>query len=261
MGADSARRYRGRPSLPRCLTCPRPRHRCQRRTAKPAAAALAAAAAALSADTIVPARAADRGGRLQGSDEALRQRGWTCFCRRRRMPRGAHFSLAIVWRGGRGRARHGCTAVAGLCRTSAERQASAAALGVFAVTAACARAHPSRMVQACAAIEALCTGKGAAARREQAVAAGWLELLCGVCSSSSDGGAKEEGSGATDDRARLVALAALRSITRDSMGLQQKALDAGADRQWLRRVSVQVHRSTLCVHTFHSPLKSRGRAP
>lgn len=237
MGADSARRfYRGRPKpseVPYVPETPPSVPKAHRKNLQ--RQRQAAAAAALSADAIVsllaqPATAADgcRGlTRLCGSEDGRASAdGAGCL-------EALISALQLSGEADAAVARHGCTAVAGLCRTSAERQASAAALGVFAVTAACARAHPSRMVQACAAIEALCTGKGAAARREQAVAAGWLELLCGVCSSSSDGGAKEEGSGATDDRARLVALAALRSITRDSMGLLQKALDAGADRQWL----------------------------
>ena len=63
-------------------------------------------------------------------------------------------------------ARHGCTAIVGLCRRSADDQARAAALGAFAAAAACARVHPQHLTQACAAVEGLCTGKGAAARRE-----------------------------------------------------------------------------------------------
>ena len=239
MGADSQRRfYRGRPRpsevpyVPETPPAVPKAHRKNQQRQRQAAAA-----AALSAGDIVgllaqPATAADgcKGlVRLSVTDEGRTSAdGAGCL-------EALIAALQECGEADAAVARHGCTVVAGLCRTSAERQASAASLGVFAATAACARAHPSRMVQACAAIEALCTGKGAAARREQAVAAGWLELLIGACSSSGDddGGVVEDGSDATEDRARLVALAALRSITRDSMALQQKALDAGAARQWL----------------------------
>ena len=98
--------------------------------------------------------------------------------------------------------------------------------------------------------EALCTGKGAAARRERAVEAGWLELLVSVCSAAIEageggegggggggGGQGEDGGGVEGGVERTPAVgmarAALRSITRDSMQLQQAALDAGALRQWL----------------------------
>ena len=99
--------------------------------------------------------------------------------------------------------------------------------------------------------EALCTGKGAAARRERAVEAGWLELLVRVCSAAIEGGKGGEGGGGggggqgeVEDGGGVeggvertpavgMARAALRSITRDSMQLQQAALDAGALRQWL----------------------------
>ena len=43
--------------------------------------------------------------------------------------------------------------------------------------------------------EALCTGKGAAARRERAVEAGWLELLISACSAAIEGGEGDEGGG------------------------------------------------------------------
>ena len=106
--------------------------------------------------------------------------------------------------------------------------------------------------------EALCTGKGAAARRERAVEAGWLELLISACSAALEGGEGGKGGGGGGggssgggsggggwgedggveggvERAPAVGMAraALRSITRDSMQLQQAALDAGALRQWL----------------------------
>ena len=97
--------------------------------------------------------------------------------------------------------------------------------------------------------EALCTGKGAAARRERAVEAGWLELLIRACSAAIEGGEGGEGGGGGGggqgeggggveggvERTPAVGMAraALRSITRDSMQLQQAALDAGALRQWL----------------------------
>ena len=99
--------------------------------------------------------------------------------------------------------------------------------------------------------EALCTGKGAAARREHAVEAGWLELLIRACSAAIKAGEGDEGGGGGGggqgegedgggveggvERTPAVGMAraALRSITRDSMQLQQAALDAGALRQWL----------------------------
>ena len=99
--------------------------------------------------------------------------------------------------------------------------------------------------------EALCTGKGAAARREHAVEAGWLELLIRACSAAIEAGEGGEGGGGGGagqgegedvggveggvERTPAVGMAraALRSITRDSMQLQQAALDAGALRQWL----------------------------
>ena len=97
--------------------------------------------------------------------------------------------------------------------------------------------------------EALCTGKGAAARRERAVEAGWLELLIRACSAAIESGEGDEGGGGGGqgegedgggveggvERTPAVGMAraALRSITRDSMQLQQAALDAGALRQWL----------------------------
>ena len=43
--------------------------------------------------------------------------------------------------------------------------------------------------------EALCTGKGAAARRERAVEAGWLELLISACSAALEGGEGGKGGG------------------------------------------------------------------
>lgn len=55
-------------------------------------------------------------------------------------------------------ARHGCTALVSLCRSSADRQAQVVACGAFAAAAACARAHPQHLPQACAAVEgAACT--------------------------------------------------------------------------------------------------------
>ena len=51
-------------------------------------------------------------------------------------------------------ARHGCTALVSLCRSSADSQAHVVACGAFAAAAACARAHPQHLVQACAAVEA-----------------------------------------------------------------------------------------------------------
>ena len=153
-------------------------------------------------------------------------------------------------------ARHGCTALVSLCRLSADKQAQVAAFGAFAAAAACARAHPQHLPQACAAVEALCTGKGAAVRRERAVEAGWLELLISACSAVIEGGEGGEGGGGGGvgsggggggrgedggggeggiEHTPAVGMvrAALRSITRDSMQLQQAALDAGALRQWL----------------------------
>lgn len=116
----------------------------------------------------------------------------------------------------------------------------------------------SKVANSIAFQEALCTGKGAAARRECAVEAGWLELLISACSAAIEGGEGGEGCGGGGggggvgggggggrgedggveggvERAPAVGMArgALRSITRDSMQLQQAALDAGALRQWL----------------------------
>ena len=51
-------------------------------------------------------------------------------------------------------ARHGCTALVSLCRSSADKQAQVVACGAFAAAAACARAHPQHLPQACAAVEA-----------------------------------------------------------------------------------------------------------
>jgi hypothetical protein len=51
-------------------------------------------------------------------------------------------------------ARHGCTALVSLCRSSADNQAHVVACGAFAAAAACARAHPQHLSQACAAVEA-----------------------------------------------------------------------------------------------------------
>ena len=51
-------------------------------------------------------------------------------------------------------ARHGCTALVSLCRGSAEKQAQVAAFGAFAAAAACARAYPQHLPQACAAVVA-----------------------------------------------------------------------------------------------------------
>ena len=124
-------------------------------------------------------------------------------------------------------ARHGCTALVGVCRSCADDQARAAALGAFTAAAVCVRAHPQLLPQASAAVEALCTGKGAAGRREDALGAGWLQILVSACSAAASGA--EEGS----ERPQALARAALRSITRDSMRLQQAALDAGAAREWL----------------------------
>ena len=114
--------------------------------------------------------------------------------------------------------------------------------------------------------EALCTGKGAAARRERAVEAGWLKLLISAChevsaggegvvgdggggsgagGGSGGGGGEGEGGrraggggggvmgGVERTPAVSLARAALRSITRDSMQLQQAARDAGALHHWL----------------------------
>ena len=124
-------------------------------------------------------------------------------------------------------AKHGCMALVSLCRPSADEQARAAALGALVAAAACARAHPRHFSQACAAVEALCTGKGAAARRAQAVDAGWLPLL--VHALGEEDGEDEVGGG----KRRYAARAALRAITRDSIHLHQAALDAGGSRHWL----------------------------
>ena len=231
MGADSHRRfYRGRPkmcevspSLPTPPATPRSQHRNQQRQRQ---------RQHLDTGNIQELRQ-----QLQNSDGAT----VSCSCR----------ALARMCRDDEGReaaadlleplvvalqahgendaavARHGCTAIVGICRSSADDQARAAALGAFAAAAACARVHPQHLTQACAAVEGLCTGKGAAARRELAIAAGWLELLVAACG-EADVGPKAEA-----ERTRHAARAALRSITRDSLHLQQAALDAGAEREWL----------------------------
>ena len=124
--------------------------------------------------------------------------------------------------------------------------------------------------------EALCTGKGAAARRERAVEAGWLELLISACSAAIEGGEGDEGGGGGGggqgegedgggveggvERTPAVGMAraALRSITRDSMQLQHAALDAGALRQ----------SSGCCRNAFrldtsstHTPALQNANAP
>ena len=129
--------------------------------------------------------------------------------------------------------RSGCAALASLCRNSADGQAKAAAQGAFTALAACARAHPQHLGVACAAIESLCTGKGAAARRVQAVDAGWLPLLIDACGHLPTAQCGTSANDDTTERTRLAARSALRSITRDSLHLHQAALDAGSSRQWL----------------------------
>ena len=155
------------------------------------------------------------------------------------------------------------TARAGILRL---RRARLAALGSLALPGSeadpCAPSHclghasgppptPCTIPPPSAPQEALCTGKGAAARRERAVEAGWLELLIRACSAAIKAGEGDEGGGGGGggqgegedgggveggvERTPAVGMAraALRSITRDSMQLQQAALDAGALRQWL----------------------------
>eukprot|EP00965_Chrysotila_dentata_P200554 6180044-Pleurochrysis_carterae.AAC.1 len=83
----------------------------------------------------------------------------------------------------------------------------------------------SRLVaSACRTLERACTGKGAARRRDQAVDAGAIPLLVRMVREKD----------VHDEAVSASSLAALRSITRDSLRIQEAALAAGASLASLR---------------------------
>uniref|UniRef100_A0A7S0PYS6 Uncharacterized protein n=1 Tax=Coccolithus braarudii TaxID=221442 RepID=A0A7S0PYS6_9EUKA len=136
-------------------------------------------------------------------------------------------------------AAHGCWALAHICKASAMTQQLAVDEGAFDAVNASLEHHPAAIMPACAALEAMCTGVGAASRRERAREAGVITSLMAELRSSRNAekapGSSSGGGGSTlfPSDVTMACCAALRSITRDSMQLQQAALDEGASVQWL----------------------------
>ena len=135
-----------------------------------------------------------------------------------------------------------CDALPKLCSRNsqaAHRQQIAAQHGAFVALSSCLQIHvgaPRVMRSVCMALEHLMTGKGAAGRRECAVEARLLPLLIEAAHRHQDhvGSQEQDQAGQHEPDPTLARTrAALRSITRDSMKLQQAALDLGAERSWL----------------------------
>ena len=134
---------------------------------------------------------------------------------------------------------NGCRCLHRLCSGpdafTVAAQAAAVEQGAFEAIVSClAASWPSRKEKdnvctaAARAMATMCSGVGAAARREIGVRAGALHLLISTL---------REWTSATGEKDELVwhaCCGALRSLTRDSEALQVAALDAGANHEWLR---------------------------
>ena len=129
----------------------------------------------------------------------------------------------------------GCRVLTLLCRgehTASIQQAAAEAGAFIAIVASMCHGSNATLA-ACAAMCALCTGVGAAARRNLARGAGAVEVLVALIHSCEKDEAPPVATVKTRSQLEAACRGALRSITRDSMHLQQAALDAGAHPQWL----------------------------
>mgnify|MGYP002631675418 CR=1 FL=1 len=118
-----------------------------------------------------------------------------------------------------------CLALARLFTGAAELQAQAVEAGCPQALVTCLQTHSETslvVVASCRALERMAVGVGAAARRDAAAEAGALPTLVSAVRRW-----------VADESASAACRAALRSLTRDSGRLQEAAVRAGADLQWL----------------------------
>ena len=116
-------------------------------------------------------------------------------------------------------------AIAHLCAGAAAQQDEAIESGILHIYLTCLELHIEVVSVVAACCHALChlaTGLGAAARRDAAASAGMLDVLVLIAERWK-----------SDEATNAAALAALRSLTRDSARLQEHARMAGAEARWL----------------------------
>lgn len=121
-----------------------------------------------------------------------------------------------------------CLALARLLHGACHLQDDAVKAGAVAALLTCLRAHAgssAAVAAACQAFAALATGLGAASRRQAAADEGAFAVLVGLC-------ARWPGEG-VEETCGAACRSALRSLTRDSAKLQEKARADGAEAQWL----------------------------
>ena len=117
-----------------------------------------------------------------------------------------------------------CRSLSRLCAGRADLQVQAVESGALtALISHLQHADTSALVlSSCRALEHMATGRDAASRREAAATAGSLPALVTAMRRWGE-----------EEATRAACSAALRSLTRDSVGLQEAATKAGAEPQWL----------------------------